>query len=140
MRIDQSWESRQFRPDGCFLSLLNDSIKKITPRVRAEIGITFGRWLLMQDSVIAAGEGNEAFWETADRIRKAATAMDIAASMPWGAHSTVARFKKPGSTAMVRRLSDMLDRQNRIGKVRCQRIEACWFQSDQHGFRLFTEF
>jgi hypothetical protein len=100
----------------------------------AEIEIELGELLYNNNSLIAAGNANPAFWTLAETLTHAAAEQPLPLTMPWGSHLTVSRFLPQAQQPdpILPLLSDV----HLPASVRPMDLELVWFECDVNGFRF----
>jgi hypothetical protein len=74
------------------LDTLTNLCESLVSGLLRTVQIDFREWLFSEGAVIAAGQGNEAFWQVGAEFQEAGAKQGHDWRMPWGAHMTVARF------------------------------------------------
>ena len=90
--VYQNQPQVNFKPDINILETLATICKNLDSDLLHAVQIDFQEWLFNEGAVIAAGQGNEAFWQLGADFQAAGVKHGFHWRMPWGAHMTVARF------------------------------------------------
>lgn len=90
--VYQSQPQDTFKPDNSILETLATICTNLDSDLLDAVQIDFKEWLFNEGAVIAAGQGNEAFWQVGADFQEAGARQGHNWRMPWGAHMTVARF------------------------------------------------
>ena len=81
-----------FKPDPSILESFTHICKSLDSELLQAVQIDFKEWLFNEGAIIAAGQGNGAFWQVGAEFGAAGAKVGHHWRMPWGAHMTVARF------------------------------------------------
>jgi len=103
-----------FSPDIITLKDLSKAVLKLLNSKTAfqEISIAYSSWLSNQNTLIAQGMPNEAFFNAVKEI----SSYEDSFRMPWGAHSTIARYAKEMSADQIQGLFALLERTPALGE------------------------
>lgn len=112
--------------------------KKLDPALLSAVRIDFQEWLFNEDTLIAAGQPNQAFWEAGEALISAGQALGLQFRMPWGAHITAARFFEPAEKAQE--LAKVLLQMPCLGVSQPEAVFAGHFICSQRGLRLEKQF
>jgi hypothetical protein len=90
--VYKSQPQDHFKPDNNILKTFATICKNLDSDLLRAVQIDFKEWLFNEGAVIAAGQGNEAFWQIGAEFQAAGARLGHHWRMPWGAHMTVSRF------------------------------------------------
>lgn len=99
-----------------------------------DVRIQFTEYLYNSNSLIAASEANDAFWQMAETLMTAANLMGQPMNMPWGSHATLSRFLTNGKE--LHKLNTLLKCAPALMEATPTRLELVRFECDQRGFRF----
>jgi len=98
--------------------------------------IYYDEWLLNQNTGIAAGKPNRAFFDLAMRIVSCAQQHGIQLRFPWGAHITTNRFLRNGSNEEIKELLNFYKRGTPLGQSLPNYINIGYFIFTHKEFEL----
>ncbi len=127
--IDEQWESLShwfFQQGEAIAQMYFDDIR-----------IQFTEYLYNDNSLIAASQANDAFWQMTETLMTAANLMGYPMKMPWGSHSTVSRFLNNGKRLSP--LDTLIKCTPALSETKPVRIVLVQFECDQRGFRFIRQ-
>jgi len=101
-----------------------------------KIEIEYYEWLMNQDSGIAQGIPNQAFFENVRRIIDYAQGYGIHLKFPWGAHITVSRFLEKISHEQTLELLSIFKNSKPLGISRPKYIDVGYFILTPKSFKV----
>lgn len=118
---------------------LHKALKSVA--LRKSFTVNLSSWLLAQDAVIAAGEANQDFFDTADEIIKQAAKDGLKLQYPKMTHITTARFTQSITDLnTLQELEKCVDEQAPLGLSHIQSIEIAYIRHTQDGFEVLERF
>lgn len=114
-----------------------DILKKAISSVAQErpFKITFHKWLVAKDAIIAAGTPDEQFFRIVDMIKRTAAKDGLFLRYPKMAHITTARFKEICTDRVkLKKLLELVNKQKPLGVSRINKIEAAYIKHGEADF------
>ncbi len=108
--------------------------KAIADMYLKDVEIDFTEYLYNSNSLIAASNANDAFWQMAETLMTAANLMGQPLKMPWGSHATLARFL--ANEKELSKLNTLIKCAPELKPAKPTGLELVRFECDQRGFRF----
>jgi len=102
-----------------------------------DVRIHFSDYLYNNNSLIAASEANDAFWQMAETLMTAANLMGQPLKMPWGSHATLARFLADGKA--LKKLETLIKCAPALQEATPIDVQLVRFECDRRGFRFLAD-
>lgn len=99
-----------------------------------DIRIQFTEYLYNSNTLIAASEANDPFWQMAETLMTAANLMGQPLKMPWAGHATLARFLADGKE--LSKLGTLIKCAPALPEATPTGLELVRFECDKRGFRF----
>jgi hypothetical protein len=104
--------------------------------IMKKIEVQYSEWFMNQDSGIAGGIPNMAFYENVRRIIESAQKYGINLKCPWGAHITVNRFLEKVTHVQALELLDIFKNSEPLGISRPIYIDVGYFNLTPKSFNI----
>jgi len=111
--------------------------KAIANMYLEDVRIDFSAYLYNSNSLIAASEGNDAFWQLAETLMTAANLMGQPLNMPWGSHVTVSRFLQDDKN--LQRIATLIKCAPQLQEATPVDVQLVRFECDKRGFRFMAD-
>lgn len=138
LTVYQRGSADAFVPDVAVLEHLCAVAASLSRSLWAAVQMTFQDWLLDTDTVLVAGQPNQAFWEVGKHIQMAGARRNLDLRMPWGAHMTAARFLTGADQHTQLRLRAFLAEAPALGTSTPPAIEVGYYRCGSATFTLHS--
>lgn len=104
------------------LEMLREIVRCVCSRPRPQAIVEFGAAILTPEAVIAPGLPNQGFVELVYTLADEALSRGVRIQPAWGAHTTIARFKRAVPAADLQPLADLIRNTPPMGQSVAERI------------------